>query len=435
MKKYILLTFLFAFILLSFARVVFGYNLENIDYQPLPDKLEKVQIQQQKIFETHELIFLYWGKIDEANSYEIRYRPALNNTKSDFDYGCSLETVYSIENLDPYTEYELQVRAVINDSCSESRLNGPWSDLIIKRTYLGRVSGGSAISVGDSIYLFWDKLDDALAYEVDYRKSSDNWGLKENWSHACVRGTSHKINNLDENTDYYVYIRGVESSICRDPDLYAVWSNRINVTTGSSQDVDNVYRLRGRANRYNAIHLFWKDVNGAASYNIEYKKSQDSEWASKCVAYSTDLIGGLTSPNVYDFRLSAFTGKDCKDNSVLVGAIEVPLPLGRVSGLVLTITSQESLKLDWREVARAGAYSIVYWEDFSKYARDEREENIIERICANDEFIVLDELRPNTEYTLSVKAMTSENCEESKTDSYWSKEITSSTHARNVIEE
>ena len=106
--------------------------------------------------------------------------------------------------------------------------------------------------------------------------------------------------------------------------------------------------------------LNWAVVSGAISYNIQYRLTGTSLWATTSSAISSVTLSGLTPGTTYEFQVqavcSAGPGAYSSTSSFVTTIIFCPVP----AGLAASHFSETITLLTWTASAGAISYSIHY---------------------------------------------------------------------------
>ena len=156
----------------------------------------------------------------EVLRFELRWRPSTENDWPDDVVSISsTESSHTIPDLDPDTEYAVQVRAVFADGVGE------WSQPLIARTdAAGSTSQPTqptivaptlvAGAVGQtSVTVTWTLPTttlEVLRFELRWRLSADDW--PDDVVSISSAESSHTITGLDLDTEYAVQVRAVFAS-------------------------------------------------------------------------------------------------------------------------------------------------------------------------------------------------------------------------------
>lgn len=183
---------------------------------------------------TSHTITLEWEQVVGASSYEIEVN---NSTKN-----IGPVVTYQENDLNPNMPKIFRIRAV-NSSGS-----GAWSEIITKTTLVGVPSKLQGIADDTSIFLHWDAVSGAAAYdlELDGVLSSD------------ITEPSYVHNDLKPNSKYNYRVRAKNNNGVSE------WSDTITVYTAPGVPQNLTATVKG-----NSIHVAWDQVAGATGYDIE----------------------------------------------------------------------------------------------------------------------------------------------------------------------
>ena len=206
----------------------------------------------------------------------------------------------------------------------------------------------STINLGaSSITLTWNTVDGASKYELRYGETGTD---VDNWAKVTKDGPAlllqHTASQLTLNTTYEFQVRaqgdGVNYSL-----EWGAWSVSHLATTGPPLGPTGLI-VRGAS-------LSWNSVDGADSYEVDYRRVATFLWTSGGEYTSTSYtISGQQSGASYEFRVRA-RGNGTKYISVYGEWASLP---GRV--LTPTVTSDNgSLSISWTAPSYQGSPSIT----------------------------------------------------------------------------
>ena len=136
--------------------------------------------------------------------------------------------------------------------------------------------------------------------------------------------------------------------------------SNINFTITQAPLCGDITGMTSSAITINSATLKWRVVNGALSYNVQYKLSTDAEWTD-FASSQTDTVAnlsGLSGGSTYNWRVkSTCAGGD----GLYFTANFTTLPnCGTPSGLTTTSITASSANLNWTNVANALNYRVEY---------------------------------------------------------------------------
>lgn len=118
-----------------------------------------------------------------------------------------------------------------------------------------------------------------------------------------------------------------------------------------------------------SIKVFWKAVEGAAAYSVEYRNSQDAVWgvASQWTTATDYTVGGLSIGAAYCFRVRAFVNGVWKDYSTEAIKSAIPPKPGKLeitqtdAGLLLSWSARKDISgcIVLRSDSENGVYTPI----------------------------------------------------------------------------
>ncbi|CAL2095597.1 S8 family serine peptidase [Tenacibaculum sp. 190524A02b] len=187
-------------------------------YASLLADVNNIPINMTSDTKTETSIKIDWSSVIEANSYELRYKAI-----GELNWKSILVNTNStvINNLKKTTEYQVQVRA-----------KGNFGTSVFSERKVFWTSNNNPLPPNNvspfarrlkSAGLKWDEVDDATAYEVSYKKSTD-----ANWIIFIPRSKNRaKLNGLTEQTEYQIRVRSIYGN------TYSEYSDELVFFTGT----------------------------------------------------------------------------------------------------------------------------------------------------------------------------------------------------------
>ena len=335
-----------------------------------------------------------WSAVTGATAYHLQYRKQGTSSwqKSGALSGDRWSNIYTtsetIQSLDSGTTYEVQVRALIENSI------GSWSASATGTTTgavpppppasaPAQVTGVSVTPDADYgftiLNVSWNALSTATEYHLQYRKSGAT-GWTSLGYEIYSPGTSTSIPNLGSGTTYQVQVRGVNSA------GNGAWSaSATGATTGTAPpspitgpapvQVTGVSVTPDADYGFTILNVSWNALSTANEYNIRYRQSGATGWHSLGYAiyspHTSTFISSLGSGTTYEVQVNASNAGGTGPWSSIAtgtttGVAPPPPPAsvpGQVSGVSVTPDADYgfiTLNIGWNAVSTATEYNIRY---------------------------------------------------------------------------
>ncbi|MBR6567890.1 MAG: fibronectin type III domain-containing protein [Clostridia bacterium] len=290
---------------------------------------------------TDSAVSLSWTAVSGAKSYQIQYSKDGKNWLSATSSAAST----TIRNLDANTSYTFKVSAV-NQNGGKNQ-NGEYSAAVTVKTLIGVPSGLKVTALSDtSATVSWNAARGAKAYRV----------FRNNSSVAETTATSVTL-TLAPATTYKVSVMGY------DGDVNGALSDNIEFTTTPS-------KITGVTAEKTADKAFikWAAADGAAGYEIQYRKATASEWLPCGFTEDTEFFAeNLTKGTAYVFRVCAYNYNGDKRQT---GAFSDTTASVTVSEFFTKIDDTNDI-LEWNAIDGADAYKVEYYVyDSDKWMED-----------------------------------------------------------------
>lgn len=282
---------------------------------------------------TDSTVVISWSAVSGAKSYQIQYSKDGKNWLS----ATSSATGATIRNLDANTTYTFKVSAV-NQNGGKNQ-NGEYSAAVTAKTPIGVATGLKVSNItATSATVSWSAARGAKAYRV----------FSNNVSVAEVTSTSATL-TLAPATTYKVYVMGYDGSV------NGVISASVEFTTTPAQ-VTGVTA----ENTADKARIKWTAVEGAAGYEVQYKKNVSSaQWISCGFTENTEFFAeNITAGTAYVYRVCAYNynGKDRQS-----GAFSATTGAVTTSEFFTKIDDANDI-LEWNAISGADAYEVKYYD-------------------------------------------------------------------------
>ncbi len=179
-------------------------------------------------------IILTWDPVEGATGYDVMVDGEV------VDNGNS--TTYTHIGLEPNTWHVYRVRA------KSENVVGEWSEAITTATILATPANLQTEAISTQIKVTWDSVSGASGYEIEVDGVVVDNGANTTYMHT----------NLMPNTEHAYRVRAY------DGDVYSEWSQLVTQIT--TPDVPSIIDSEATTH---SITVFWGDVSGATSYDIE----------------------------------------------------------------------------------------------------------------------------------------------------------------------
>ena len=242
-------------------------------------------------------------------------------------------------------------------------LTGPQDNSFFNPSFYGLAPGAAggltAAGADGQVSLAWDAAANTDYYEVFYGATADVHGLTP----LRVTGTYTVIKELENNTEYYVWVRGMNSL-----DMGKLQGPVRATPRAAEQAPDAPEAPRAQAFSERVV-LTWLPVEGAASYTVWKGTSGNS---AEALIYAEDLeepgvtVEGLINETVYYFWITA---KNAVGESGLSGVTEAtPAAPPAAPGMPVLTADDGELSVSWTAVTGAAEYEVYYGEGITPEA-------------------------------------------------------------------
>ena len=278
-----------------------------------------------------------WNAVEGAESYNVYY-----GTTTDIAEATELTgidgTSCTISDLQSGTVYYTWVKAVTAEgpgSISARMSTITWPDAPTLKPI---------VVSGNSFTLTWTEVPGAVLYRIRYSATDD---FETATRIDDIRTTTYTIENLEYNTQYYVWVTAANTS--------GTQRRKYQKTT----DPDPLTPIQNASQGlFQKVKVSWEAVEGAVSYNVYYSESDDIAGASVLtgITGTEHTIPGLKSGTVYYTWIRAVDAERTGAASNVQSVITWP----DYPTLNEPVVNGNSITLSWNEVPGAAVYRLYY---------------------------------------------------------------------------
>ncbi|MDZ4679617.1 MAG: fibronectin type III domain-containing protein [Saprospiraceae bacterium] len=296
---------------------------------------------------TSSSTILNWTGVSGATSYNVRWRIFGTTTWST---GSTTNASLFISGLVTSTQYEFQVQAVCGASTGSFAVEFKFTTLGSEGC--GVPQGLNATNIGATVAtLNWSTISSATSYNVRWRQFGTT-----TWNTGSTSNTSLNISGLNSRTSYEFQVQAVCGSTTSN------YSNSNPFSTGSSDDICGTPAgLNATAVTATTATLNWFFVNGAASYNVQWRPTGTTTWSTGTTSNTFLIISGLNAGTTYEFQVravcSSLTGAFSASANFTTTAAQ---SCGTPAGLNATAVTTTTATLNWSSVSGATSYNVQW---------------------------------------------------------------------------
>ena len=256
-----------------------------------------------------ERLAVSWSMVPGATSYKVQWKMGSETFADAATDGREEEVTglsYTIPDLEPDTEYTVQVKAVLSTG------DGPASDEAFG-TPTDRLDQVANVVVTPGPYMLtvaWDEVTGATGYKVQWKSGSETFAdaatadPKREASGSDITGTSYTIEDLMAGTPYMVQvIATIETGDADDGP-----ASEMAMGTPTLGQVANVRTAAG----VGALTVSWDLVDDATGYTVEWKsgtQAWDPSRSRQVASVRRATIPSLTAGTRYTVRVTATLGQ------------------------------------------------------------------------------------------------------------------------------
>ncbi len=346
---------------------------------------------------TDTAITISWNAVPNALRYSFSYRLAGETTWTNKNVGENLE--YTLDDLEPNTEYEFRLKAVGDDVNYKGIYSGVRhaTTKIFSERFDAPANVCETEKTATTVTVAWDAVANAGGYRIAWRKSGDS---ADSYVKLGAAETSYQLADLDNDATYVWSVQALGDGVAHAASEYT--SER---TVRPRQTLETPILSVDDASP--SLTITWNAVPNAERYSLSYKLASETAWTSKNVGTVTSyMIRGLAPNTEYDVCLKAIgDGMDYKSVYSAVVRAETdasPAPVVgpvRLDTPVLSVatTTDSTIAVTWGAIENAERYSFSY-----KLASETTWKNV--NVGTNLDYTVSG-LEANADYDLRLKAI------------------------------
>ncbi len=196
----------------------------------------------------------------------------------------------------------------------------------------------------------WNAVSGASSYVFQYKLASSSV-----WSQTTLNGTIANFSSLSPATTYNCRVQAVcagsNSSFSPTFVFTTLGGTVCNTPTGLSTSNISI----------NASTVSWTAVNGALSYNVQYKLASSSVWTEFNTTNTSVSLSSLLANTIYNWRVQTVcsNGTSAFSNFLSFTTLSVP-SCNAPDGLQSSGITTNSVNLSWSAVSGASSYVVEY---------------------------------------------------------------------------
>ena len=243
---------------------------------------------------------LTWTENGTATNWVLQYATDASFTENLVEVNVSGTASKDLVDLSPETKYYARVKSVLGSDESS------WSDVKDFTTTATCVKPTSVTANNITAYtatISWTNGEEGQdAWEISYSTSTQS--NPENGTVLPVTTNPYTLNGLTPETSYYVYVR----ADCGSEDGKSAWSSYKYFTTLATC-VKPTGLTANNVTATTATITWTAGEAGQDAWNLQYKKSSDSEWQTVAVTTNSYNLTNLSPVTTYNVRVQADCGE------------------------------------------------------------------------------------------------------------------------------
>ncbi len=239
---------------------------------------------------SHNQASFSWTGVATAQGYRLRYRAIGRVSWQNIN---TSNTNYTIANLSPETNYEVQVSTICGDG--NSNYSGSRTFRTTAAPLNCAVPSGLQVenTSTNGAQVTWGAVPNATSYSIRYRRLGTN-----TWTVRSANSTVYNISALSPNTSYQVQV----STNCNgEQSTYS--SSRTFTTEAEVLVCDVPQNLRVANIQTRSATLNWSANATYQSYTIRYRQQGSSTWTSLSSNASSLVVSSLNPATNYEVQI------------------------------------------------------------------------------------------------------------------------------------
>ncbi|MDR1786901.1 MAG: fibronectin type III domain-containing protein [Treponema sp.] len=278
-----------------------------------------------------------WSAVTGANSYDVYYHTANNNSAA--TKVSNVTSPYTISSLSSGTIYYVWVKA--KNASGESGFSSTANTV----TQIPAPTGVSATDATvNSITVSWSAVTEATGYDLYYSTTTTPSGANKPGVES-----PYTLTGLSAGTTYHLWLKaknaaGAESALSNMASALTIPAAPTGVTAAALSTT--------------SIQVSWTEATGASGYDVYYHTADNSSAATKVSgATSPHTQSGLASGTRYYVWVKA---KNSSGESAFSAGANAVTQLPAPTGVNATAATASSITLSWDSVTNATSYDLYY---------------------------------------------------------------------------
>lgn len=207
----------------------------------------------------------------------------------------------------------------------------------------------SSITTSSAV-VSWSAVSGAASYNVQYKP-----GSASTWTTVSTTVPSVTISGLTASSTYNVQVQAVCSG------QSSTYSSPVSFTTAAQSTCATPTGLAASNITTSSATISWNAISGAVSYNLDYKLSSSSTWATFSTTATSVNVNGMAEGTAYDFRVQAVCSSSSSSYSSPITVTTLTTQVCGVPGNVaVSSITATGATVTWSSVSNAGSYNIQY---------------------------------------------------------------------------
>ena len=288
------------------------------------------------VYNSNGTITLNWSYARGANGYAVAKAKA--GTKN-YSYKYVSSTSYTDASVAAGTRYTYQIRPFYSNG--KSAAYAQWSNsksvtALFKPTITNMNSNSSRLNIN------WNAIKGAKSFKVAFKRTYDS-----SWNYRTTNSRYFNVQNPTKGATYVVQVcalNGKNSS---------PYSAAKSITIGQTMAAP---KLSGNTNS-SRNYLSWNSVNGAKSFQIAKKTTQQSNYTYITTSSTFYYDYNFTKGKTYTYQVRAFNGSTYGPWSNVM-TLKPPVDTPTVTAFYKYSSSR--LRATWSSVQGAAYYRVAY---------------------------------------------------------------------------
>lgn len=331
-------------------------DTENGKEEEDPNKVELDAPKISSLTPSFDKIKVKWGKVTNANGYELYYSTSKNGTYNKVTTVQAGKTLaYTHQNLTPAKTFYYKVRAYAQKNGVTSYSD--YSEIQSVKTALQPVKLKSVSNYNyKTLKISWSRNSESTGYFI-YRSTRANSGFKRIKTIKSNKTVTYKDNTCTTGTKYYYKVVAYKKTTAK------TYRSAASEIKGQTPKCVKPKTVTVSSAAYNKLTIKWSAVNGANGYYIYRSTTKNGKYTRIATISKKGVLSYTDTKRVcgkrYYYKVAAWRKVSGKKKTGTLSDPKSGKAVPAAPKVTLTAKNSKKIQVSWKKVAGAESYTVL----------------------------------------------------------------------------